>query len=111
MEFTSERLDFRLFCLNLSSEGLDSTLLDLVLGCEGLNFSLLRPNSALPMLEHFNLVLVSLWNSGCSSSDLAKDLGSLWPVSWGITQTLADQPHQWVVLTDISEVLGSTIKF
>ena len=63
------------------------------------------------MLKHLNLVLVSLWNSGCSSSDLAMDLGSLWPASWGITQTLADQPHQWVVLTDILEVLGSTIKF
>ena len=62
------------------------------------------------MLKYLNRVLVSLWNSGCSSCDLAKDLGSLWPTSWGITQTLADQPHQWVVLTDISEVLGSAIK-
>ena len=62
------------------------------------------------MLKHLNRVLVSLWNSGRSSSDLAKDLGSLWPASWGITKTLVDQPHQWVVLTDISEVLGSTLK-
>ena len=63
------------------------------------------------MPKHLDLVLVSLWNSGCSSSDLTEDLGSLWSASWGITKTLADQPHQWVVLTDISEVLGPTIKF
>ena len=63
------------------------------------------------MLEHLDLVLVSLWSSGSGSSDLAKDLGSLWPANWGITHTLADQPHQWVVPTDISEVLGSTIEF
>ena len=86
--------------LDFSSEGL---YFSLVLSCEGLDL-------ALPVLKHLNLVLVSLWNSGCSSSDLAMDLGSLWPASWGITQTLGDQPHQWVVLTDISEVLGSTIK-
>ena len=63
------------------------------------------------MLKHLDLVLVCLRDSGCNSSDLAKDLGSLWPATWGITQTLADQPHQWVVLADISEVFCSTIKF
>ena len=89
-------------------------MFSLGLGCEGLNLGLLLLDFSLlklPMLKHLDLVLVCLGDPGCNSSDLAKDLRSLWPVGWGITQTLADQPHQRVVLADISEVFCSTIKF
>ena len=107
LDLGCEGLNLRLLLLVLGSEGIDLGLFILVLRPQCLGFSLQR----LPLLKHFDLVLVCLGDPGYNSSDLPKDLGSLWPVGWGITQTLADQSYQRVVLADISEVFCSTIKF